>query len=89
MQRAEQGIIDLAERVDTCDRDRERPAAQVVGEKTPLSDAFKMADDILRQGVQGITDLITVPDRQPRLRRCPHDHARCRLGVDGDRHGPG
>src|SRR5262249_45387547 len=34
---------------------------QVVEKKTPLSDAFKMADDILRQGVQGITDLITVP----------------------------
>jgi cell division protein FtsZ len=34
---------------------------QVVEKKTPLSDAFRMADDILRQGVQGITDLITVP----------------------------
>ena len=34
---------------------------QVVEKKTPLGDAFKMADDILRQGVQGITDLITVP----------------------------
>ena len=34
---------------------------QVVEKKTPLVDAFKMADDILRQGVQGITDLITVP----------------------------
>ena len=34
---------------------------QVVEKTTPLNDAFKMADDILRQGVQGITDLITVP----------------------------
>jgi cell division protein FtsZ len=34
---------------------------QVVEKKTPLADAFKLADDILRQGVQGITDLITVP----------------------------
>src|SRR5215203_792194 len=34
---------------------------QVVEKRTPLADAFKMADDILRQGVQGITDLITVP----------------------------
>jgi cell division protein FtsZ len=34
---------------------------QVVEKTTPLSDAFKMADDVLRQGVQGITDLITVP----------------------------
>src|SRR5262249_56016885 len=34
---------------------------QVVEKTTPLSDAFKLADDVLRQGVQGITDLITVP----------------------------
>src|SRR5437016_9895833 len=34
---------------------------QVVQKKTSIVDAFKMADDILRQGVQGITDLITVP----------------------------
>src|SRR5215203_3100336 len=34
---------------------------QVVEKRTPLADAFRMADDILRQGVQGITDLITVP----------------------------
>ena len=34
---------------------------QVVEKQTPLVDAFRMADDILRQGVQGITDLITVP----------------------------
>ena len=34
---------------------------QVVEKRTSIVDAFKMADDILRQGVQGITDLITVP----------------------------
>ena len=34
---------------------------QVVEKKTSVVDAFRMADDILRQGVQGITDLITVP----------------------------
>ena len=34
---------------------------QVVEKKTPVTEAFRMADDILRQGVQGITDLITVP----------------------------
>jgi cell division protein FtsZ len=33
----------------------------VVEKKTSVVDAFRMADDILRQGVQGITDLITVP----------------------------
>ena len=34
---------------------------QVVDKKTPVTEAFRIADDILRQGVQGITDLITVP----------------------------
>src|ERR687883_418763 len=34
---------------------------QVVEKKTSVVEAFRMADDILRQGVQGITDLITVP----------------------------
>src|SRR5919108_650988 len=34
---------------------------QVVEKSTPVTDAFRMVDDILRQGVQGITDLITVP----------------------------
>ena len=34
---------------------------QVVEKRTSVIDAFRMADDILRQGVQGITDLITVP----------------------------
>jgi cell division protein FtsZ len=34
---------------------------QVVEKRTSVTDAFRIADDILRQGVQGITDLITVP----------------------------
>ena len=34
---------------------------QVVEKKTSIVEAFRIADDILRQGVQGITDLITVP----------------------------
>ena len=34
---------------------------QVVEKQTSILDAFRIADDILRQGVQGITDLITVP----------------------------
>src|ERR1700675_1921467 len=61
MQQAEQGIIDLAERVDTLIVIENDRLLQVVEKKTPLSEALKMADDILRQGVQGITDLITVP----------------------------
>ena len=34
---------------------------QVVSESTPLQDAFRLADDVLRQGVQGISDIITIP----------------------------
>jgi cell division protein FtsZ len=60
-QQAEQGISELAEKVDTLIVIENDRLLQVVEKKTPLSDAFKMADDILRQGVQGITDLITVP----------------------------
>jgi cell division protein FtsZ len=58
---AEQGIIDLADKVDTLIVIENDRLLQVVEKTTPLSDAFKMADDVLRQGVQGITDLITVP----------------------------
>jgi cell division protein FtsZ len=60
-QQAEQGINELADKVDTLIVIENDRLLQVVEKKTPLSDAFKMADDILRQGVQGITDLITVP----------------------------
>ena len=49
------------EKVDTLIVIENDRLLQVVEKRTPLSDAFKMADDILRQGVQGITDLITVP----------------------------
>src|SRR3989475_12827873 len=60
-QQAEQGIGNLSEKVDTLIVIENDRLLQVVEKKTPLSDAFRMADDILRQGVQGITDLITVP----------------------------
>ena len=60
-QQAEQGISELADKVDTLIVIENDRLLQVVEKKTPLSDAFKLADDILRQGVQGITDLITVP----------------------------
>jgi cell division protein FtsZ len=60
-QQSEQGIGELSDKVDTLIVIENDRLLQVVEKKTPLSDAFKMADDILRQGVQGITDLITVP----------------------------
>src|SRR4051794_4407062 len=58
---AERGIQELAERVDTLIVIENDRLLQVVEKQTPLGEAFRMADDILRQGVQGITDLITVP----------------------------
>jgi cell division protein FtsZ len=60
-QQAEVGIAELSEKVDTLIVIENDRLLQVVEKRTPLSDAFRMADDILRQGVQGITDLITVP----------------------------
>src|SRR6201997_4021891 len=60
-QQAEQGIDTLRERVDTLIVIENDRLLQVVERKTSVVDAFKMADDVLRQGVQGITDLIPVP----------------------------
>ncbi|HET7145741.1 MAG TPA: cell division protein FtsZ [Gaiellaceae bacterium] len=60
-QQAEQGIDTLRDRVDTLIVIENDRLLQVVEKKTSVVDAFRMADDILRQGVQGITDLITVP----------------------------
>jgi cell division protein FtsZ len=58
---AEQGIQSLRESVDTLIVIENDRLLQVVEKSTPVTDAFRMVDDILRQGVQGITDLITVP----------------------------
>src|SRR6267378_5393522 len=60
-QQAEMGIENLRDRVDTLIVIENDRLLQVVEKKTSVVDAFRMADDILRQGVQGITDLITVP----------------------------
>jgi cell division protein FtsZ len=62
--RAEQahlGIEELREQVDTLIVIENDRLLQVVEKRTSIIEAFRMADDILRQGVQGITDLITVP----------------------------
>ncbi len=58
---AEQGTQNLRDRVDTLIVIENDRLLQVVEKKTPVTEAFRIADDILRQGVQGITDLITVP----------------------------
>ena len=60
-EQAEQGIQTLRDNVDTLIVIENDRLLQVVERSTPVTDAFRMVDDILRQGVQGITDLITVP----------------------------
>ncbi len=59
--RAEDGIEELKKQVDSVIVIPNERLIQVVERRTSILDAFKMADDVLRQGVQGITDLITVP----------------------------
>jgi cell division protein FtsZ len=61
MQQGDQGLRELRECVDTVIT---IPNERLLGNVTKdmsLTDAFKMADDVLRQAVQGISDLITVP----------------------------
>jgi cell division protein FtsZ len=60
-EQAEVGIQSLRDRVDTLIVIENDRLLEVVEKKTPVTEAFRIADDILRQGVQGITDLITVP----------------------------
>jgi cell division protein FtsZ len=60
-QQAERGIEDLRDVVDTLIVIENDRLLQVVEKRTSIVDAFKLADDVLRQGVQGITDLITIP----------------------------
>jgi cell division protein FtsZ len=61
MQLAESGISRLKEAVDTLIAIPNQYLMKVVDKKTPIKQAFMMADDVLRQGVQGISDLITIP----------------------------
>ena len=58
---AEQGIQELVDKVDTLIVIPNDRLLQVVEKKTSMVDAFRIVDDVLRQGVQGISDLITVP----------------------------
>ncbi len=58
---AERGIEGLKGKVDTLVVIPNDKLLQVIDRKTSIVEAFKMADDVLRQGVQGISDLIQVP----------------------------
>lgn len=58
---AELGIQELKDKVDTLITIPNDRLLQVIDKKTSLFDAFGVVDDVLRQGVQGISDLITLP----------------------------
>lgn len=58
---AERGIANLKGKVDTLVVIPNDKLLQVIDRKTSIVEAFRMADDVLRQGVQGISDLIAVP----------------------------
>jgi cell division protein FtsZ len=58
---AEAGIANIKSKVDTLITIPNEKLLQVVDKNTSINDAFRIADDVLRQGVQGISDLIAVP----------------------------
>ena len=58
---AEQGVEALKTRVDTLIIIPNNKLLEVIPEQTPVQEAFRYADDVLRQGVQGISDIITIP----------------------------
>ncbi len=61
MQVAENGIAELESKVDTLITIPNERILQIIEKKTPLNEAFSFADDVLRQGIAGISDLITQP----------------------------
>jgi cell division protein FtsZ len=61
MELADEGISRLRDEVDTLIVIPNQYLLKIVERRTPIREAFLMADDVLRQGVQGISDLITEP----------------------------
>jgi cell division protein FtsZ len=61
MQASEAGIAKLKEHADTLIVIPNDRLLQIVDKRSSLTDAFHVADDVLRQGIQGISELITVP----------------------------
>ncbi|API89152.1 cell division protein FtsZ [Marinilactibacillus sp. 15R] len=58
---AAEGIASMREHVDTLVTISNNRLLEIVDKKTPMMEAFREADNVLRQGVQGISDLITNP----------------------------
>jgi cell division protein FtsZ len=60
-QQAEDGVLELGKQVDTLIVIPNNRLLSVLERGTTMVDAFRVADDVLRQGVQGISDLVTLP----------------------------
>lgn len=58
---AEDGYVNLASKVDTIITVSNEKLLEIIDKRTTFIDSFKMADNVLRQGVQGISEIITVP----------------------------
>ncbi len=63
MELAEEGIKQLKSKVDTIITIPNDRLLKIVSDKESIADAFRLADDVLRNGVQGISEIITVPGR--------------------------
>ena len=61
LSQADRGVESLKGKVDTLVVIPNDKLLQIIDRKTSIVEAFKMADDVLRQGVQGISDLIAIP----------------------------
>ena len=61
MAQAQDGLAQLRESVDSVIAIPNDRLLQSVARNTPVTEAFRVADDVLRQAVQGISDIITVP----------------------------
>ena len=63
MKVAEEGVAQLKSKVDTIITIPNDRLLKIISEKESIADAFRLADDVLRNGVQGISEIITVPGR--------------------------
>ncbi len=61
MRQAEEGIKNLKDKVDTLIVVKNDKLLEIADDKTTLLNAFKLADDVLKAGVRGVTDLVTLP----------------------------
>ncbi|KAL8213826.1 hypothetical protein R6Q57_003275 [Mikania cordata] len=83
---AQEGIASLRENVDTLIVIPNDKLLTAISPSTPVTDAFNLADDILRQGVRGISDIITIPGLvNVDFADISSNYGKCRLIINGDR----